>query len=287
MRTYKQRTGPCQALHPITHESRATSDESRLHQPCCAACLWAATMRDGKRTLPICANTPGAPGEIVRIQPPDSCPNFRRKPDPVLRGTPPQSPDNSIRFIPLTQGKFAIVDAGDYEWLSGRRWHIVASGNTYAGRKEHGKTIYMHREIMKPPKGMLVDHIDGNGLNNRRANLRVCTNQQNMRNIRKKPGASSIYKGVYHDKRRDTWSAKICCGRKSTHIAVFATEIEAARAYDRKARELFGEFARLNFPQEVERGSVDALKRGPGPYLVSGISYLAAAGRRFWTLGFR
>jgi len=122
----------------------------------------------------------------------------------------------------------------------------------------------MHREIMQPLPGLVVDHIDGNGFNIRRGNMRNCTNQQNMQNLRKSPRAGSRYKGVYYDKRRRTFSAKICHNGRSHHLGTFATEVEAAKAYDRKALELFGEFARLNFPQEVERGSVEALKRRSG-----------------------
>jgi len=110
---------------------------------------------------------------------------------------------------------------------------------------------------MQPPPGMMIDHINGNGLDDRRANMRTCTNQQNMRNLRKRRSGSSIYKGVYYDKRRRTWYARICHNGKNIHLGTFATEIEAARAYDRAARRLFGEFARLNFPDEVERRSVD------------------------------
>jgi hypothetical protein len=160
-------------------------------------------------------------------------------------------PDDDSRLIPLTQGKFAIVDTDDYEWLSEHKWHVVAPGKQYAGRKEGGRTIYMHREIMKPPPGKIVDHIDGNGFHNRRRNMRNCTNQQNMQNIIKAPRATSRYKGVHYDKRPRTWSAKICHNGKSIHLGTFPTDTEAARAYDRKARELFGDFARPNFPAEV------------------------------------
>ncbi|MBN2130267.1 MAG: HNH endonuclease, partial [Sedimentisphaerales bacterium] len=110
---------------------------------------------------------------------------------------------------------------------------------------------YMHREIMQPPPGMMVDHIDGNSLDNRRRNMRNCTNQQNMQNLAKSPRASGRFKGVYYDKRRRTWYARICHNGKSIHLGTFGTEIEAARAYDKAAMELFGEFACLNLPDEV------------------------------------
>ncbi len=257
-----QQAAVCQAMEEacagcsLLYERRATGAERRSCPACCGNCAYAGRMRDGDACVPICANTPSAPGEIVRIDPAGKCPNYCRKPQPVIRGVPPQPTDDGIRYIPLTRGKYAMVDAADYPWLSEYKWHVVAPGKEYAGRKQQGKTVYMHREIMQPPLGMMVDHIDGNSLNNCRRNLRNCTNQQNMQNIRKSPRVGSRYKGVYYDKRRRTFSAKICHNGKSYHLGTFATEIEAARAYDRKALELFGEFARLNFPDAVRQESV-------------------------------
>ncbi|MBN1124206.1 MAG: HNH endonuclease [Sedimentisphaerales bacterium] len=105
----------------------------------------------------------------------------------------------------------------------------------------------MHRLIARPPDGMVVDHIDHNGLNNTRANLRVCTPQQNSRNRRSQSGRSK-YKGISYDKRYKRWKARIRFQNKYIHIGTFRDEARAARAYDAKAAELFGEFACLNFP---------------------------------------
>jgi len=94
-----------------------------------------------------------------------------------------------------------------------------------------------------------VDHIDGNGLNNTRANLRICTYQQNVCNCKSR-GGDSKYKGISWDKRSKKWRAKIRYNSKDKHLGVFEDEIEAAREYDREAAKLFGEFAYLNFPED-------------------------------------
>ena len=235
-----------------------------MTQRCCANCAnairptgrWYRLVLRLWPGLLTCLSHPDAPGQMLGTPPHACCPNFRPKPTPPLRLEPPEPPDEDTRLIPLTQGKFALVDAADYEALSQYKWHLVAPGKLYAGRKEGGKTVYMHREIMQPPPGMMVDHIDGNSLDNRRRNMRNCTNQQNMQNIRKKPGGASRFKGVYYDKRRSTWYARICHNGKNINLGTFGTEIEAARAYDKAALELFGEFACLNFPPQG--GEVDA-----------------------------
>jgi hypothetical protein len=120
----------------------------------------------------------------------------------------------------------------------------------YAGRNENGKTILMHRQIMQPPKGMLVDHMDRNKANNCRPNLRLCTPQENQRNKRKETGSASQFKGVFHDKRCDRWYAKYRHEGKYHWLGFFDLEVDAARAYDRAAVQWYGEFARLNFPEE-------------------------------------
>ncbi|MEN6426640.1 MAG: HNH endonuclease [Phycisphaerales bacterium] len=262
----EHRTAVCQALAkahagcPLLRERRGPSDERRQSPPCCANCAYAARVPEGARTLWICANTPRCPGCLACVRECEQCPNFRARRCPVVRGTPPEPPDDSIRFIPLTKGKFAIVDKADYEWLSRYKWCVSATNRPqlYAYRKEKGKNVHMHRLIMQPPADMMVDHADRNGLNNTRANLRICTARQNVQNRVKFRGNSSQYKGVYPCAHGDKWRAAIGVNRRNIHIGIYDHEIEAAKAYDRKALELFGEFARLNFPVEVERGSVDA-----------------------------
>jgi hypothetical protein len=104
---------------------------------------------------------------------------------------------------------------------------------------------------MNPPEGMVVDHINGNGLNNRRSNMRNCTRAQNSANRRPKRGAASPYKGVF-PRPDGKFEASICHDGRKQYLGRFENEIEAARAYDKKAKELHGEFAYLNFPDNEE-----------------------------------
>lgn len=138
------------------------------------------------------------------------------------------------------------VDDEDYNTVSLYTWRLqeTRSGNVYACSDvpSQGRRIFMHTLIMGT-KG--VDHIDGNGLNNVRSNLRPATASQNAAN-RKAQGGSSRYKGVSWHKRSCKWQAQI----KRTNLGYFDDEKEAARAYDDAAREDYGEFARLNFPEE-------------------------------------
>jgi hypothetical protein len=154
-----------------------------------------------------------------------------------------------MKQIPLTQEKVAIVDDDMYEYLSQWKWHYV---NGYAVRSEtcapgKQKAVFMHRLIMQAPDGMEVDHKETEDtLNNQRSNLRLCTHSQNNHNRTKYSNNTSGYKGVFPlpSKR---WRACIKNQGERLHIGVFDTPEEAARAYDAKARELFGEFANTNF----------------------------------------
>lgn len=155
-----------------------------------------------------------------------------------------------MKMIPLTQGKFAKVDDQDYDWLIKQRWcAMVCGGKYYATSASHKPRVKMHRAIMNAPTGMFVDHINGDGLDNRRSNLRVCTKAENVRNSGRSRRNTSGYKGVSWEKVCSKWRADIVFkGRKYT-IGFFHDPAEAARAYDRKARELFGPYARLNLPE--------------------------------------
>ena len=108
----------------------------------------------------------------------------------------------------------------------------------------------MHREIMQPPKGMIVDHKSRNKLDNTRENLRNATHAENMRNKSKQHGVSSRFLGVSYCKKSRKWCACIWVEGRNLSLGFFTDEVEAARAYDRAAVEHFGEFARLNFPEE-------------------------------------
>lgn len=258
-----RRKAICQALAqahggcPFSCGARATGHESRGVPRCCANCVYASLMRDGDRTLPICANTPAARGEIARIEPEGVCPRFRAVVAPVVRCRPPTPTKKGIRYIPLTKNRFAIVDEADYERLSRFKWCVSCTGRKklYACRMEGRRVVKMHREIMRPARGLVVDHIDGNGLNNCRANLRVCTYSQNLCNRQKYRGTTP-YKGVFYRKDRDKYYARISFAGRKHYLGLYDDPVEAARAYDRKARELHGPYARLNFPEDTERGGM-------------------------------
>lgn len=170
------------------------------------------------------------------------------------------------KLIPLTQGQFAIVDEADYDWLMQWKWYFDDNG--YAARDEtvpineradpnkfQQRHIKMHNLILPPRPGTEVDHRDRNRLNNQRSNLRIATRAQNIMNTPKRKPATSAsqYKGVTlarHNKRNPPrWKAAICFNRTNRTLGYFANEADAARAYDAAARELFGEFAYLNFPE--------------------------------------
>ena len=164
----------------------------------------------------------------------------------------------AFRRIALTQGKFAIVDPEDYERVAGYKWFAVRYERGYYAQraakdsKGRQRNVRMHRVILGEPKGKIIDHINHNGLDNRRANLRVVTRQQNTWNKRKQRGnCSSQYKGVTWLKRMGKWQARIVCSGKSIFIGYFDDEIWAARAYDSKAAELYGDYAALNFSADT------------------------------------
>ena len=163
----------------------------------------------------------------------------------------------AFRKIPLTQGKYAIVDPVDYYRLSEYKWSAMRAGKKfYAGRrgpKRNGKRpkmIRMHREVINTPDGLECDHINGRTLDNRKANLRSVTHMQNSWNLSKssRPGYSK-YKGITFHKSEQKWGAQI--GVKGKHISLgrYKDEIEAAKAYDKAAKRHFGEFAKLNFKE--------------------------------------
>ena len=161
------------------------------------------------------------------------------------------APVDGARWLALTRGQFALVDEEDFDWLSAWYWTaLIRPGRSpYAFRKVNGKPVYLHRFIMGDPPEMDVDHKDGNGLNCRRDNLRVCTHARNQQNYSKcSTVTSSSFKGVTWDKNRRKWMARIKVNRKFSNLGRFENEQDAACAYDEAANQLFGEFARLNFP---------------------------------------
>lgn len=166
--------------------------------------------------------------------------------------------ENMTKQIPLTQGLFALVDDEDFEYLNQWKWQAQKHRNTfYATRKDgvwpNRKEVKMHRVIMNTPAGVETDHWDGDGLNNRRMNLRVCATNQNQHNrTRKNANNTSGYKGVTPYRRTDKenkWKAQLVLNGKLLYLGLYATPEDAARAYDRAAREYFGDFAATNFPE--------------------------------------
>jgi len=151
-----------------------------------------------------------------------------------------------MRFIPLTQGQQAIVDDEDYDLVVQYKWHAKKGYNKfYAGRSvgTYGKQL-MHTLITGFAQ---VDHVNGDGLDNTRANLRPATTSQNAANRQKRSGRSSKYKGVVFRKDRKKWIARIQVDGRRINIGLFENEMVAAKAYDDKAIQHFGEYAVLNF----------------------------------------
>lgn len=162
--------------------------------------------------------------------------------------------------IRLTRGKVAVVDDEDYEFLSRYKWFAVKSkkGNTYYAIRrfqQNGKdkSMLMHRQIMDADnKGIIkgrrlfIDHKNRNGLDNRKSNLRFCTMSQNIANSRPTRNSSSKFKGVCWHICCGKWYARIMQKRRCIDLGLFENEVDAAKAYNQKAKELFGEFARLN-----------------------------------------
>lgn len=157
-----------------------------------------------------------------------------------------------MKEIPLTQNKIALVDDADFEFLNVWKWYAHKErGNYYAVRKSprvEGKQtmIYMHSMLINIPKGYKCDHMDRNSLNNQRGNLRLASNAQNLQNRPAQRNNTSGYKGVVKAGKRFT--AQIQHMGKWYPLGTFGTAEMAAIEYDKKALELFGEFAVLNFP---------------------------------------
>lgn len=157
----------------------------------------------------------------------------------------------AIVFLPLSQGKFAMIDSDDFEKVGRVKWSAQKEGkNFYAYRMMGGgrnrKIVYLHGAILEI-KG--VDHRNGNGLDCRRENIRPATaKQQSQAFQRKRPGTSSKFRGVTWHRSASAWQAKISAEGSSFYLGLFKEEIDAARAYDVKAKELGFFKEALNFP---------------------------------------
>ena len=152
-----------------------------------------------------------------------------------------------MKKIKLTKNQFALVDDEDFEFLNQWKWQANKSRDTFYAQRSDNKNgkqkhIFMHR-LLLPCENTMVDHINRNGLDNQKHNLRTCNHSQNAANakFRKK------YKGTYLVKGKNKFRASIMQNNKTYRLGYFKTEIDAAKAYDKKAKELYGEFASLNF----------------------------------------
>lgn len=163
-----------------------------------------------------------------------------------------------MKEIQLTQGKVALVDDEDYEYLNQFKWYAhkdYKSPNIwYAVRSEYTKgkltMISMHWVIMNKK---LIDHVDTDGLNNQKYNLRHCTRQQNSQNKNVYKNSTSTFKGVCWNIIKQKWQTSIGYNSKRIFLGYYISKIEAAKEYDIKAKELFGEFANLNFKERIIR----------------------------------
>lgn len=159
-----------------------------------------------------------------------------------------------MKEIQLTQGYIALVDDEDYDRVNDFKWQIHKNKNNLYARRSifkglpKRKVIYLHRFILSvEDENIDVDHRDNYGLNCQKYNMRICTRSQNLMNRRKTKNCTSKYKGVYFNKQSNKFIAHIQFNKIRIHLGYFKNEIEAAKAYDEKAKELFGEFIKLNF----------------------------------------
>ncbi len=162
-----------------------------------------------------------------------------------------------MKLIPLSvnkkrthYGKYSVqVDDEDYDWLMKYKWSvIIATNGLYAAGSVDGKNISMHRFILGiTDRKLVADHVDKNGLNNQRSNLRIATWFQNNSYRQSAKNSSSKYLGVSRISKSNKWKAAIGYNNQNIYLGVYSTEIEAAKVYDKKSIELHGEFATLNF----------------------------------------
>lgn len=164
-----------------------------------------------------------------------------------------------MKEILLTQGKVALVSDEDYEELSKYKWQTqrTSSKNIYyatrsvrVGTNKY-KIIRMHREILDTPEGFVTDHIDGNGLNNQRENLRICTQAQNTYNRRQNKNNTSGYKGVYWYRTSNKWAALISINKKMKYLGMYLTKEEAYKVYCEAVKNYYGEFNNLRPIKEI------------------------------------
>ena len=151
-----------------------------------------------------------------------------------------------MKKIPLTKGKFAILDNEDYGHINIFNWKLSTEGyavTTFQTNTNKRKSVGMHRLILNPFTEFVIDHINGDPLDNRKKNLRICLPKENTFNRKKSKGKTSVYKGVGFYKRTGQWQARITFEGKLIHLGMFSTPESASMAYDRAAKKFFGKFA--------------------------------------------
>ena len=214
----------------------------------CGNCHFARQVDGLSPSKRVCTNNAARPDRWFFVGADDHCGNYYVSHAAMIRENGDDEKYKGARVIGISKGMYTLVDESDYAQLSRYKWYMMKGGrNRYAFRAAGKKQIKMHRQITRAPAGLVVDHIDNDGLNNRRSNLRLCTIKQNSRNARGRKGTSE-YKGVCWCKLCEKWQASIACDGRGKTIGFFEHEIDAALAYDEYARELFGEYAYLNFP---------------------------------------
>jgi hypothetical protein len=240
---------------------------------------WPAMYRAGQ-TLDQIATASGVSGTTVHRYLSAVGLTWRKGGMPLVRKTKPRRvevpglPGVYAYAIPLSAGNLALVDECDLPLVTPYAWTATQNKkSTYAMRQDRTGTrgrrrnILLHRQIMSPDAGLVVDHINGDGLDNRRANLRVCTQKQNQQNVRRGLANSSGAKGV--GVRKSGFTAKIKVEKKNIWLGTYRSLDEAARAYDIAALAYFGAFACLNFPNEngagLQPGAVTDCSLSPDP----------------------
>jgi len=151
--------------------------------------------------------------------------------------------------IQLNNGVITIVDDEDYEYLNQWKWYLLKSHTNYYAirtQRPENKLLQLHRIVMKAKKGEIIDHINGNKLDNRKSNLRICTQAQNNQNRKISKLNKSGYNGVSWSIRNKKWVAQIACENKKIHIGYYIDPIDAAKAFNNAAQKYHGEFAKLN-----------------------------------------
>ncbi len=195
---------------------------------------------------------------VIRIKVPNWCDNYFIWPILLYRRL---RYGYSFRRIPLTQGYFAIVDPADYKRLAKYKWRLCKTKGKNVLYAERGICLFpgcysrllMHRQLIPDvPDGFVIDHADGSGLDDRRANLRLATPSQNAANSRPRKSRTGL-KGVTFAKDKNRWRASIMVNRKRFHLGYFDNPKDAALAYDNAARKYFKEYARLNFPEDASQ----------------------------------